>query len=109
VRDTIGVAALPLIAADTTDAASLRNLVDRTSIVVTTVGPYQLLGSALVAACAEAGTDYVDINGEPHWMRRMIDAHDATARTHGARILFSCGFDSIPSELGVWFCQQTAI
>src|SRR6185295_3392042 len=55
-----------------------------------------------------AGSDYLDLSGEPNWMRRMIDAHEAQARARGARVLFSCGFDSIPFELGVWFCQDTA-
>jgi len=76
--------------------------------VLTTVGPYQYYGSDLVAACAATGTDYVDLCGEPVWMRQMIDAHEATAQSTGARILFSCGYDSIPFELGVFFCQETA-
>ncbi|HKP78865.1 MAG TPA: saccharopine dehydrogenase, partial [Phenylobacterium sp.] len=74
----------------------------------TTVGPYQLYGSELVAACAKAGTDCLDLSGEPNWMRRMIDAYEAQAKASGARILFSCGFDSIPFELGVYFNQETA-
>ena len=76
--------------------------------VIATVGPYQLYGSELVAACAATGTDYVDLCGEPVWMRQMIDAHEATAKSSGARIVFSCGFDSLPFELGVFFCQETA-
>jgi short subunit dehydrogenase-like uncharacterized protein len=83
-------------------------MVQRTKAVLTTVGPYQLYGSDLVAACAQAGTDYLDLCGEPAWMRQMIDAHEATAKKSGARIVFSCGFDSIPFELGVWFVQQEA-
>lgn len=109
VRDEIGAAAsTPLIVADADDPASLRAMVQRTKAVLTTVGPYQLYGSDLVAACAEAGTDYLDLCGEPAWMRQMIDAHEAAATASGARILFSCGFDSIPFELGVWFVQQEA-
>lgn len=109
VRDEIGAPAdTPLVVADAADPASVREMVRRTKAVVTTVGPYQLYGSDLVAACAEAGTDYLDLCGEPNWMRRMIDAHDATAKRSGARILFSCGFDSIPFELGVYFAQRTA-
>ena len=109
VRDEIGApAATPLIVADADDPASLRAMVQRTKAVLTTVGPYQLYGSGLVAACAEAGTDYLDLCGEPAWMRAMIDAHEAAAKASGARILFSCGFDSIPFELGVWFLQQQA-
>jgi len=109
VRDEIGAASdTPLIVADADDPASLRAMVARTKAVLTTVGPYQLYGSDLVAACAEAGTDYLDLCGEPAWMRQMIDAHEAAAKASGARILFSCGFDSIPFELGVWFVQQEA-
>jgi short subunit dehydrogenase-like uncharacterized protein len=83
-------------------------MVDQTQSVVSTVGPYQLYGSELVAACAATGTDYLDLCGEPVWMRQMIDAHEATAKSSGARIVFSCGFDSLPFELGVFFCQETA-
>ena len=100
---------LPLIQVDATDPESVRAMVDRTRAVITTAGPYQLFGSELVAACARAGTDYLDLTGEPVWMRQMIDAHEPRARDSGARILFSCGIDSIPSELGVWFCQQVAL
>ena len=110
VRDEIGAPAdTPLIVADADDPASLRALVQRTKAVLTTVGPYQLYGSDLVAACAETETDYLDLCGEPAWMRQMIDAHEAAAKASGARIVFSCGFDSIPFELGVWFLQQEAI
>ena len=109
VRDEIGAPAdTPLVTADADDAESLKAMVGRTKAVLTTVGPYQLYGNALVAACAEAGTDYLDLCGEPAWMRQMIDAHEATAKKTGARIVFSCGFDSIPFELGVWFLQQEA-
>lgn len=108
-RDDIGAPAdTPVLIADAVDAASLRNMVRRAKAVLTTVGPYQLYGGDLVGACVEAGTDYLDLCGEPNWMRRMIDAHEARAKASGARILFSCGFDSIPSELGVWYCQETA-
>jgi short subunit dehydrogenase-like uncharacterized protein len=109
VRDAIGAPAdTPLIVADASDPASLKAMVDQTRSVLTTVGPYQLYGSDLVAACAATGTDYLDLCGEPLWMRQMIDAHQATAQSSGARIVFSCGFDSLPFELGVFFCQETA-
>jgi short subunit dehydrogenase-like uncharacterized protein len=109
VRDAIGAPAdTALIVADASDPASLKAMVDQTKSVVSTVGPYQLYGSDLVAACAATGTDYLDLCGEPVWMRRMIDAHEATAKSTGARIVFSCGFDSLPFELGVLFCQETA-
>ncbi len=110
VRDEFGAPRdTPLIVADASDPESIRKLVARTKAVATTVGPYQLYGSELVAACVEAGTDYLDLSGEPIWMRQMIEAHHAKAQATGARILFSCGFDSIPFELGVWFCQSVAI
>jgi short subunit dehydrogenase-like uncharacterized protein len=109
VRDAIGAPAdTALIVADASDPASLKAMVDQTRSVLTTVGPYQLYGSDLVAACAATGTDYFDLCGEPLWMRQMIDAHQATAQSSGARIVFSCGFDSLPFELGVFFCQETA-
>jgi short subunit dehydrogenase-like uncharacterized protein len=108
VRDEIGAPDTPLVIADAQDPAALLALVARTRSVVSTVGPYQLHGSPLVAACAEMGTDYLDLCGEPNWMRAMIDAHEVQAKASGARILFSCGFDSVPFELGVLFCQGEA-
>ncbi|TXJ09526.1 MAG: saccharopine dehydrogenase, partial [Afipia sp.] len=109
VRDEIGAPKdTPLIEADASDPASLKAMVDQARTILTTVGPYQLYGSELVAACAASGTDYLDLCGEPAWMRQMIDAHHATAQASGARILFSCGFDSIPFELGVFFLQNAA-
>ncbi len=109
VRDEIGASKdTPLIAADATDPASLDAMLKQTRAVLTTVGPYQLYGNELVAACAESGTDYLDLCGEPVWMRQMIDRHQEAARTSGARIVFSCGYDSIPFELGVFFLQDAA-
>lgn len=109
VRDEIGAASsTPLVIADASDPASIKAMVGRTRAVITTVGPYQLYGEPLVAACAEVGTDYLDLCGEPAWMRLMIDAYEAKAKASGARIVFSCGFDSIPFELGVLFAQETA-
>ena len=109
VRDAIGAPAdTPLIVADAGDPASLKAMVDQTKSIISTVGPYQLYGSELVALCAASGTDYFDLCGEPVWMRQMIDAHEATAKASGARIAFSCGFDSLPFELGVFFVQEAA-
>jgi short subunit dehydrogenase-like uncharacterized protein len=109
VRDEVGAPKdLPLIVADGADKASLTAMARRGKAIVTTVGPYQLYGSELVAVCAETGTDYLDLCGEPSWMHGMINAHEAQAKQSGARILFSCGFDSIPSELGVYFVQKLA-
>jgi short subunit dehydrogenase-like uncharacterized protein len=106
VRGELGAPAdTPLVVTDTSNPASLQALMDSTRLVLTTVGPYQLYGNELVAACANAGVDYVDLCGEPAWMRRMIDAHEAQAKASGARIVFSCGFDSIPFDLGVYLLQ----
>jgi len=107
VRDEVGAPEdTPFVVTDSADAASLAALVAQTRLVLTTVGPYQLYGNELVAACATAGVDYVDLCGEPAWMRKMIDAHEAQARASGARIVFSCGFDSIPFDLGVLLLQN---
>ena len=97
------------IVVDASDAAGLLDLAEATRVVVSTVGPYALYGSPLVGAVAAAGTDYCDLTGEPQWMRRMIDAHTPAAEASGARIVHASGFDSIPSDLGVWFTQQRAI
>ncbi|MBB6561383.1 short subunit dehydrogenase-like uncharacterized protein [Acidovorax soli] len=107
VRDELGAPAdTPLVVTDSASAESLQALMAQTRLVLTTVGPYQLYGNELVAACAAAGVDYVDLCGEPAWMRHMIDAHEATAKASGARIVFSCGFDSIPFDLGVFMLQR---
>src|SRR3954462_102843 len=109
VRDAIGAAAeTPLIVADAGDPASLRAMGDQTKSVISTVGPYMLYGNELLAACVEAGVDYFDLCGEPTWMRQMIEKHEAAARQSGARIVFSCGYDSEPFELGVFFVQEQA-
>jgi short subunit dehydrogenase-like uncharacterized protein len=106
VRDEIGAPKdTPLVVTDTTNASSLAALMQRTRLVLTTVGPYQLYGNELVAACAASGVDYVDLCGEPAWMRHMIDAHEAAAKQSGARIVFSCGFDSVPFDMGVFMLQ----
>jgi short subunit dehydrogenase-like uncharacterized protein len=109
VRDAIGAPAdTPLIVADASDMVSLKAMVGETKSVITTVGPYQLYGNELIAACAASGTDYFDLCGEPVWMRQMIDKHEAAAKASGARIVFSCGFDSVPFELGAFFVQEEA-
>jgi short subunit dehydrogenase-like uncharacterized protein len=100
---------VPRIVADAADRAALDEMAASTKVVVSTVGPYALYGSELVAAVVEAGGDYCDLTGEVQWMRRMIDAHQARAEATGARIVHTCGFDSIPSDLGTWFTQQRAI
>jgi short subunit dehydrogenase-like uncharacterized protein len=109
VRDAIGAPAdTTLIVADAGDPASLKAMVDQTKAVISTVGPYLLYGSELIAACVASGADYFDLCGEPVWMRQMIDAHEAAAKTSGARIVFSCGYDSLPFELGVFCAQEEA-
>lgn len=110
VRDEIGAPAdTPLVVADSSDPASLAAMAKQTAAVITTVGPYQLYGEPLVKACVEAGTDYVDLCGEPAWMYDIITGYDAAAKASGARIVLSCGFDSIPFDLGVYFLQKHAI
>jgi short subunit dehydrogenase-like uncharacterized protein len=109
VRDEIGAPAdTPLIAADSANLDSLKAMVAQTKSVIAGVGPYQLYGTDLLALCAETGTDYFDYCGEPIWMRQMIDAYEAKAKASGARMFFSCGFDSLPFELGAFFVQQEA-
>jgi len=97
------------IVVDAADDAGVAAMVGRTRLVISTVGPYVRYGSPLVAAVAAAGVDYVDLTGEPQWMRRMIDEHQATAERTGARLVHTCGFDSIPSDLGAFFTQQRAV
>ena len=109
VRDAIGASPdTPLIVADASDVASLQAMVATTRSVITTVGPYQHYGNDLIAACAASGTDYFDLCGEPIWMRQMVDKHEAAAKASGARIVFSCGFDSVPFELGALYVQEEA-
>ena len=112
-RDRDKLAALgldaPIVVVDVMDAAQCANLARQTKVVCSNVGPYSKYGSTLVAACAAAGTHYCDITGEVHWMRAMIDAHHDTARKTGARIVHTCGWDSIPSDLGSWATQQEFI
>ncbi|MEM7610574.1 MAG: saccharopine dehydrogenase NADP-binding domain-containing protein [Pseudomonadota bacterium] len=110
VRSEMGIADdVALIVADGDDEASLKAMAIQTKAIITTVGPYQMYGEKLVAVCAKTGTDYLDLCGEPAWMRQMIDAHAASAGASGARIVFSAGFDSIPFDLGVWLLQQRCI
>ncbi len=97
---------LDLLHADVTDPASLADVASRARVVVTTVGPYLEHGEPLVAACAEAGTDYLDLTGEPEFVDRMYTAHHATAERTGARIVHACGFDSVPHDLGAMFTVQ---
>ena len=109
IREELELSAdLSILEVDSNDQGSLNAMTSSTKCVLTTVGPYQLYGSNLVESCAKNGTDYVDLTGEPGWMYEMINAHKETAQASGARIVFSCGFDSIPFDLGVYFVQQAA-
>ncbi|MFT5433576.1 MAG: short subunit dehydrogenase-like uncharacterized protein [Myxococcota bacterium] len=106
VATELGKADLAIIVADSHDAAALDALAAQTKVVCSTVGPFAVHGSELVAACARAGTHYCDITGEVQWVRAMIDDHEATAKQSGARIVHCCGFDSIPSDLGTFFMHR---
>ncbi|WGY73082.1 saccharopine dehydrogenase NADP-binding domain-containing protein [Burkholderia cepacia] len=110
VRAALGVAgqSVPIIVADAADEAQLQALCAQTRVVVSTVGPYALYGEPLVRVCAQTGTDYCDLTGETQWIKRMIDRYESAARQSGARIVHCCGFDSVPSDMGVFFLQQHA-
>ena len=95
-----------LIEADAADRAALAGVAESARVVITTVGPYALYGGPLVAACAAAGTDYVDLTGEPEFVDRMWIEHHAEAQKSGARLVHCCGFDSIPHDLGAYFTVQ---
>jgi short subunit dehydrogenase-like uncharacterized protein len=97
---------LPIVLGDSDDMNFLVELAGRTRVVCTTVGPYAKYGSKLVEACAQSGTAYCDLTGEVHWMQRMIEAHQDAAEASGARIVFNCGFDCIPSDIGAFFMQR---
>lgn len=101
-------AAIPLIIADSSDEQALQSMVEKTELVISTVGPYALYGELLVKTCCQHGTDYCDLTGEPQWIRRMIGLYEDDAKSSGARIVNCCGFDSIPSDLGVKFLQDHA-
>jgi short subunit dehydrogenase-like uncharacterized protein len=104
-----GAESLAVFTADASDEAALKKLVNETRVIISTVGPYALYGDMLVKVCAETGTDYCDLTGEAHWVKKMIDAHEAAAQNSGARIVPCCGFDSIPSDLGNWWLQQQSL
>ncbi|MEM6775135.1 MAG: saccharopine dehydrogenase NADP-binding domain-containing protein [Pseudomonadota bacterium] len=99
--------AIDVLTAESDDPASLHELARSTRVLCSTVGPYAMHGSDLVESCAREGTDYCDLTGEVHWIAEMIEAHQESAQESGARIVHSCGFDSIPSDLGTWFVQES--
>ena len=108
VRDQVGNKELPLIIADSEDVDSLNAMAAQAQVIISTVGPYLKYGEPLIKACAENGTDYVDLTGEALFIKDMLDKYQQTAKESGARIVNSCGFDSLPSDLGVLFTQNCA-
>ena len=109
IRSEMGISdKIDLHVANSAKPETLKELAQSSKVVLTTVGPYQLYGTELVRACVESGTDYVDLSGEPAWMHDTIEEFDVRAKETGARIVHSCGFDSIPFDLGVYFTQKTA-
>ena len=107
-KDQLGAPSLPVLVADIKNRSSLDDLTKQTKVICTTVGPYALYGSEMVASCVANGTHYCDLAGEAQWIRRMIDRHHDEARKNKTRIVHSCGFDSIPSDMGVYFLQKEA-
>ena len=99
---------LPVIIADASDLEALKAMCEQTKVILSTVGPYDLYGETLIQACVETGTDYCDLTGEPHWIKKMLDCYEEQAKQSGARIVHCTGFDSIPSDLGVYFTQREA-
>ncbi|MFH1138689.1 MAG: saccharopine dehydrogenase NADP-binding domain-containing protein [Pseudomonadota bacterium] len=110
IRDEIGASEdTPLVVADCKDGTALAAMAKTAKCIISTVGPYTLYGEKLVEVCAREGTDYVDLCGEVLFMHEMITKHEETAKKSGARIVFSCGFDSIPFDLGVQFLEEEAV
>jgi short subunit dehydrogenase-like uncharacterized protein len=108
IKDKHNAQAIPHIIADAANEAQLKDMVAQTRVIISTVGPYALFGEPLVKVCAETGTDYCDLTGEVQWYKRMADKYEDTAKASGARIVHCSGFDSIPSDMGVYFLQQQA-
>ena len=100
--------AIPFLVADSSDSASLTKMCQQTRVILSTVGPYALYGESLVEACVNNGNDYCDLTGEAYWIKKMLDKYQLRAQKTGARIINCCGFDSIPSDLGVYFLQQVS-
>ena len=109
VRSEVADAHVPLMVADSKDRERLAEMTRRTKAVATTVGPYAKYGSELVDVCVETKTHYADLAGEVQWMRKMIDQHHEAAQKNGAKIVHTCGFDSIPSDMGVYFTQKACL
>ena len=109
VRAEVADSSVPIVLADSDDEASLKAMILRTKVVCTTVGPYVTYGSKLVAACITHGAHYCDLAGEVQWIRQMIDKHHEEAQANGVKIVHTCGFESIPSDMGVYFTQKEAL
>jgi short subunit dehydrogenase-like uncharacterized protein len=105
----IGLSGIEILVADASDETALRAMCAQADVIMSTVGPYALYGDTLVKVCATSGTHYCDLTGEPQWIRKMQMRHETAAKQSGARIVHCCGFDSIPSDLGVHFLQQHAL
>jgi short subunit dehydrogenase-like uncharacterized protein len=109
IRSEVADSKVPIIVADINDMESLNNMTKKTKVICTTVGPYAKFGSNLVSSCVENQTHYCDLAGEVQWIRKMIDSHHEKAKANGTKIVNSCGFDSIPSDLGVYFIQKNTM
>lgn len=109
-KSSLGAGAidLPIIVADTSNEADVNAMCGSTKAIVSTVGPYALYGEPVIKSCVTQGTDYCDLTGEPQWIQKMLRRYEDVAKISGARIVHSCGFDSIPSDLGVYFLQEKA-
>ncbi|MBT3442178.1 MAG: saccharopine dehydrogenase [Flavobacteriaceae bacterium] len=106
VRSKVADKTVPIVVADSNDDESLKEMVKRAKVICTTVGPYAKYGSKLVSVCIENQTHYCDLAGEVQWIRRMIDKHHESAVANQTKIVNCCGFDSIPSDMGVYFIQK---
>ncbi len=109
VAEEMGISGVDFIQADSHDRSSLDAMCAQTEVICTTVGPYAKYGTELVESCIANGADYCDLTGEVQWMRKMIDDHQEDAKANGVRIVHTCGFDSIPSDMGVYFLQREAM
>lgn len=111
VKDSLGASAqsLPILVADATNETELNNLCSQTRVIVSTVGPYALYGEPLIKACVANGTDYCDLTGETQWIKKMIEKYETQTQQSGSRIVHCCGFDSVPSDMGVYYLQQQAL
>lgn len=108
IREELGNTHIPLWVADSMKMGSLNAMVQQTKVICSTVGPYAKFGSNLVEACVKHGVDYCDLTGEVQWIRRMVDKHHEEAKAKGVKIVHCCGFDSIPSDMGVYYLQKEA-